>query len=98
PKREYKKEGYDLFRTMMQSIKQAVVATAYRAQVRTEDVERLEEQRRRQVEARQRQMSAVHPGTEPWGAAVAARGGGGRGGAPGGRRGRGGGGGGGHPG
>jgi preprotein translocase subunit SecA len=60
PKKEYKKEGYDLFVAMMESIKAQVAYQIFRVQVlREEDVRRLEEQRRREVEAQQRRMAAA---------------------------------------
>jgi len=49
PKEEYKREAYGLFMEMMGRIRQEVVNKLYRVQlVREEDVERLEEERRRQ--------------------------------------------------
>jgi len=60
PKREYKREGYDLFQQMMTSISGAVAHHMFRARLREEDIERLEAQRRRQAEARLRSMSASH--------------------------------------
>jgi preprotein translocase subunit SecA len=60
PKKEYKKEGYDLFVAMIESIKAQVAFQIFRVQVlREEDVRRLEEQRRREVEAQQRRMAAA---------------------------------------
>ena len=48
PKEEYKREAYGLFMEMMGRIRQEVVNKLYRVQlVREEDVERLEEERRR---------------------------------------------------
>jgi preprotein translocase subunit SecA len=50
---------------MMQGIKSSVANKLLRSEVvRKEDVERLEEQRRRQAEARQRRMQANHPGED----------------------------------
>ncbi len=59
PKKEYKKEGYELFVQMTQSIRAAVGANLFRLEVVSEqDARRLEEQRRREVEARQEKMRA----------------------------------------
>ncbi|AKF08164.1 preprotein translocase subunit SecA [Sandaracinus amylolyticus] len=75
PKKEYKKEGYDLFVGMTESIKAQVAFSMFRIQVmREEDVRRLEEQRRREVEAQQQRIMQQHiaaattnagPGTQP---------------------------------
>ncbi|MFW6050719.1 MAG: SEC-C metal-binding domain-containing protein [Myxococcota bacterium] len=62
PKKEYKREGFDMFMEMMQSIKSSVSNKIFRLErIREEDVERIENRRRRQAEARQRQMRANHP-------------------------------------
>ncbi|MDQ3036581.1 MAG: preprotein translocase subunit SecA, partial [Myxococcota bacterium] len=61
PKKEYKKEGYDLFLAMTESIKAQVAFQMFRVQVmREEDVRRLEEQRRREVDAQQQRMRTGH--------------------------------------
>ncbi|MCA9581208.1 MAG: preprotein translocase subunit SecA [Myxococcales bacterium] len=61
PKREYKREGYDLFQAMMVNVKNLVAESMFRAQrVTEEDLERQEAQRRQQTEARQRGMQASH--------------------------------------
>jgi preprotein translocase subunit SecA len=71
PKKEYKKEGYELFVQMTESIRAAVGANLFRLEVVSEqDARRLEEQRRREVEANQAKMRA------PFGDAVPAPGGG----------------------
>jgi preprotein translocase subunit SecA len=63
PKKEYKREGYDLFVQTLQSIKASVVDKMFHVQRLTErEVEQAEAQRRRQVEARQQAISAQHPG------------------------------------
>ncbi len=62
PKREYKREGYDLFQQMMQSITGSVGSAMLRAQrVSEEDLERQEAARRRAAEQRLRGMQASHP-------------------------------------
>ena len=61
PKREYKREGYDMFQNMMESVKGSVAAAMFRAErVSEEDLERQEAERRQQTEARQRDMSTRH--------------------------------------
>jgi preprotein translocase subunit SecA len=61
PKREYKREGYNMFMEMMQSIKSSVSNKLFRLErLGEEDVARIESRRRRQAEARQQQMRASH--------------------------------------
>ncbi len=63
PKKEYKREGYDLFVQTLQNTKASVVEKLFRVQRLTErEVEQAEAQRRRQVEARQQAIQAQHPG------------------------------------
>jgi preprotein translocase subunit SecA len=63
PKKEYKREGYDLFVQTLQSTKASVVDKMFHVQRLTErEVAEAEAQRRRQVEARQQAISAQHPG------------------------------------
>ncbi|HHB75811.1 MAG TPA: preprotein translocase subunit SecA, partial [Desulfobulbus sp.] len=51
PLDEYKKEGFDLFMNMIESVKEQTVGTLLRIQlVRDDELERLEEQRRREKE------------------------------------------------
>ena len=69
PKKEYQKEGFDLFLELMQNVKASVVQKMFHFVIEREDeVERLEAERRRRVEQRQQRMQASH-------AAVAAAGG-----------------------
>jgi preprotein translocase subunit SecA len=66
PKKEYKREGYDLFVQTLQSVKASVVDKMFHVQRLTErEVAEAEAQRRRQVEAQQRAISAQHPGQAP---------------------------------
>jgi preprotein translocase subunit SecA len=66
PKKEYKREGYDLFVQTLQGTKASVVEKMFRVQRITErEVEQAEAQRRRQVEARQQQAGALPSGTGP---------------------------------
>jgi preprotein translocase subunit SecA len=63
PKKEYKREGYDLFVQTLQGVKASVVDKMFHVQRLTErEVAEAEAQRRRQVEARQQAISAQHPG------------------------------------
>ncbi len=72
PKKEYKKEGYELFVQMTQSIRAAVGANMFRLEVVSEqDARRLEEQRRREVEANQAKMRAPFGEAPAPGGAVA---------------------------
>src|SRR5690606_40259028 len=62
PKKEYKREGFDLFMQMMQSVKSPLVSHMFRVVRRPEeDLQRQEEQRRRQVEEGQAAARASHP-------------------------------------
>ncbi|HEX5655639.1 MAG TPA: preprotein translocase subunit SecA [Polyangiales bacterium] len=66
PKKEYKREGYDLFVQTLQNTKASVVEKLFGVQRLTErEVAEAEAQRRRQVEARQRAIQAEHPGEAP---------------------------------
>ena len=77
PKKEYKKEGYDIFVAMTTGTKATVAQAIFKLQVlREEDVRRLEEQRRRDFEAQQARMrggavssgpgaAGAPPGTQP---------------------------------
>ncbi len=69
PKKEYKREGYDLYVQTLQSTKASVVENLFRVQRLTErEVEAAELQRRRQAEAREQAIRATHPdqnGTAP---------------------------------
>ncbi len=66
PKKEYKREGYDLFVQTLQSTKASVVEKLFRVERLSErDVEQAEAQRRRQVEARQQAIQARHASQQP---------------------------------
>jgi preprotein translocase subunit SecA len=67
PKQEYKKEGYDVFITMMASASSSVCTKVFKVQVRKEtDIERLEREDAEKHAAQQRAMQARH-GSEPAG-------------------------------
>lgn len=51
PKQEYKRESFDLFTQMLETLKRDVVSILSRVQVQERDVEALEEQQRKQSEA-----------------------------------------------
>lgn len=51
PKQEYKRESFDLFTQMLESLKRDVVSILSRVQVQERDVEALEAQQRQQAEA-----------------------------------------------
>jgi len=61
PKREYKREGYDIFLAMTQSVQGVVASSLFRARIKTDDIERLEAQRKRAAEDRLRGMRTSHP-------------------------------------
>jgi preprotein translocase subunit SecA len=61
PKKEYQKEGFDLFIELSQNIKSSVVQKMFHFVIEREDeVERLEAERRRRVEAQEERMRASH--------------------------------------
>ena len=63
PKQEYKKEGYDVFVTMMASTSSNVCSKLFKVQVRKEtDVERMEREDAERHLAQQRAMHTVHGG------------------------------------
>lgn len=51
PKQEYKRESFDLFTQMLETLKRDVVSILSRVQVQERDVEAMEEQQRHQAEA-----------------------------------------------
>jgi preprotein translocase subunit SecA len=61
PKQEYKKEGYDVFMTMMAATSSTVCSNLFKAQVRREnDVERMEREDAAKHQAQQRAMQMRH--------------------------------------
>jgi preprotein translocase subunit SecA len=67
PKQEYKKEGYDVFVTMMASTSSNVCTKVFKVQVRKEtDIERMEREDAEKHAAQARAMQARH-GAEPAG-------------------------------
>src|SRR5690606_22794372 len=65
PKKEYKREGYDLFMGMMERIKGNVVSNMFHVQVVSqEQLEALEAQRRAEAQAKLDRMRAADPATQ----------------------------------
>jgi len=61
PKKEYKREGFDMYLEMVQSVKSSVALGMFTVErAREEDLQRLEEQRRRATEKRQQSIRASH--------------------------------------
>ncbi|MEM7606218.1 MAG: preprotein translocase subunit SecA [Myxococcota bacterium] len=66
PKKEYKREGFDMFLRLIGSIKGRVVRDLFTVQrVREEDLRRIEAERQRAAEERQRQAQASQMGEQP---------------------------------
>jgi preprotein translocase subunit SecA len=76
PKKEYKKEGYELFTQMMSTIQVNALRNIFRVQVVKEEAEVPE------LQQKQRKMQAIHPAAEQGDGAAAAAGGGGEGAPP----------------
>ena len=58
PLNEYKREGFDLFQSMIARVKYQVISSLMRVRViQEEDVERMEEERRRRQEQEQLRMN-----------------------------------------
>ena len=65
PKKEYKREGYDMFLSMLQSTKSSLAEKLFTVErAREEDLQRLEDQRRQSLEKRERNIRASHPGED----------------------------------
>jgi preprotein translocase subunit SecA len=61
PKKEYQKEGFEYFLELMQTTKSSVVNKMFRFEIEREDeVERLEEKRREQAKAQQKDLHMTH--------------------------------------
>ncbi|UCH30925.1 MAG: preprotein translocase subunit SecA [Myxococcales bacterium] len=61
PKKEYKREGFDMYLEMVQSVKSSVTVSMFTVErAGEEELQRLEEQRRQATEQRQRQIRATH--------------------------------------
>jgi preprotein translocase subunit SecA len=68
PKKEYQREGFDMYLEMVQSVKSSVTLGMFTVErAGEEELQRLEEQRRQATEKRQRQISASHQGEGPGG-------------------------------
>jgi preprotein translocase subunit SecA len=61
PKKEYQREGFDMYLEMVQSVKSSVTLGMFTVErAREEDLQRLEEQRRQATEKRQQAIRATH--------------------------------------
>jgi preprotein translocase subunit SecA len=68
PKKEYQREGFDMYLEMVQSVKSSVTLGMFTVErAGEEELQRLEEQRRQATEKRQRQIRASHQGEGPGG-------------------------------
>jgi preprotein translocase subunit SecA len=66
PKKEYQREGFDMYLEMVQSVKSSVTLGMFTVErAGEEELQRLEEQRRQATEKRQRQIRASHQGEGP---------------------------------
>jgi preprotein translocase subunit SecA len=66
PLNEYKREGFDLFKLMVETVKSQTVSSLIRVRiVREEDVERMEEERRRRAEQEKIRLNKGAAGEEP---------------------------------
>ncbi len=63
PKKEYQREGFDMYLEMVQSVKSSVTLSMFTVErAREEDLRQLEEQRRQATEKRQQSIRASHEG------------------------------------
>jgi len=70
PKKEYKREGFDMYLEMVQSVKSSVTLGMFTVErAGEEELRQLEEQRRQATEKRQRQIRASHQGDDQGGGA-----------------------------
>ncbi len=68
PKKEYQREGFDMYLEMVHSVKSSVTLGMFSVErAGEEELQRLEEQRRQATEKRQRQIRASHQGEGPGG-------------------------------
>ena len=76
PKKEYKREGFDLFMMMMRNVKSDVIGGMFhRVKLSDEELQRMAEERRKNVDARQKLMEGQHqekPGPDQGAQAAAA--------------------------
>ncbi len=69
PKQEYKKEAYELFSEMLETVKREVATLLARVRVRSqEEIDAIEAEERRLAERMQQQMQFQHPGMGGYGA------------------------------
>jgi len=68
PKKEYQREGFDMYLEMVQSVKSSVTLGMFTVErAGEEELQRLEEQRRRVTEKRQQQIRTSHQGEDQGG-------------------------------
>lgn len=61
PKQEYKRESFRMFTAMLESLKQDVIRTLYAIRIKAqEDVNAIDEERRREAEKKQQNMHFIH--------------------------------------
>ena len=66
PLNEYKREGFELFKNMVETVKSQIVSNMMRVRVvREDDVERMEEERRRKQEQEKLRLNKGAAGEEP---------------------------------
>ncbi|TFH32835.1 MAG: hypothetical protein E4H00_00435, partial [Myxococcales bacterium] len=66
PKKEYQREGFDMYLEMVQSVKSSVTLGMFTVErAGEEELQQLEEQRRQSTEKRQRQIRTSHQGEGP---------------------------------
>lgn len=69
PKQEYKKEAFELFSEMLETVKREVIGMLARVRLRTqEEIEAIEAEERRQAELAQQRMQFRHPDMGGYGA------------------------------
>jgi len=70
PKKEYKREGFDMYLEMVQTVKSSVTLGMFTVErAGEEELRQLEDQRRQATEKRQRQIRASHQGDDQGGGA-----------------------------
>lgn len=66
PKQEYKKESFRMFSRMLDNVKRDVIQTLYAVRVRSdEEVQAIEDERRKVAEKERRKMNFIHSSTNP---------------------------------
>lgn len=69
PKQEYKKEAFELFSEMLETVKREVITLLARVRIRSqEEIDAIEAEERRQAELAQQRMQFQHPSSGGYGA------------------------------